>query len=209
MTDSAVDVADSADTAVRARRAWRSRGRCRRSRASPPALARLRRRSGHAASWQRGGPHRQGGCSQARARSRGRAARGRRSTLMDEFTLSLPRERRFHGVAHLVLGGLAARLDLTFDVLDDLQLALDELLERRGRRTASSTIELRVDERQLAAVDRPVDGDRCASWSDERGRRSASAACSRRSSTASRSTSGTAGRGSSCARATSSRTESA
>jgi hypothetical protein len=34
-------------------------------------------------------------------------------------------------VAHLVLGGLATRLELTYDVLDDMQTALDELLERR------------------------------------------------------------------------------
>jgi hypothetical protein len=31
-----------------------------------------------------------------------------------------------------VLGGLAVRLDLTFEHLEDLQLALDNLMERRG-----------------------------------------------------------------------------
>lgn len=48
----------------------------------------------------------------------------------DEITLTLPRERPFFRVAHLVLGGLAVRLDLTFENLEDLQLALAGLLEQ-------------------------------------------------------------------------------
>jgi hypothetical protein len=48
---------------------------------------------------------------------------------MDDFTISIPRERAFSTVAELVLGGIAARHDVTIDVLDDLQLALDALLD--------------------------------------------------------------------------------
>jgi hypothetical protein len=44
--------------------------------------------------------------------------------------LTLPADEAFHGVAHLVLGGLAVRLNLTFENLEDLELALDSLLER-------------------------------------------------------------------------------
>jgi hypothetical protein len=51
-------------------------------------------------------------------------------TQTDEITLTLPAERDFFRVAHLVLGGLAVRLNLTFESLEDLQLALDGLLER-------------------------------------------------------------------------------
>ena len=51
-------------------------------------------------------------------------------TQADEITLTLPAERDFFRVAHLVLGGLAVRLNLTFESLEDLQLALDGLLER-------------------------------------------------------------------------------
>jgi anti-sigma regulatory factor (Ser/Thr protein kinase) len=47
---------------------------------------------------------------------------------VDEIVLTLPRERPFYRVAHLVLGGLATRLNITYDDLDDLQLALDSLL---------------------------------------------------------------------------------
>ena len=49
----------------------------------------------------------------------------------DEITLCLPRERPFFGVAHLVLSGLAARLDVNFDQLEDVQVALAELLEQQ------------------------------------------------------------------------------
>jgi anti-sigma regulatory factor (Ser/Thr protein kinase) len=48
----------------------------------------------------------------------------------DVVTLQLPSERDFFGVAHLVLGGLGARLDLTYDVLEDMTTAVDELLNR-------------------------------------------------------------------------------
>lgn len=49
----------------------------------------------------------------------------------DEITLTLPADRDFFRVAHLVLGGLAVRLNLTFESLEDLQLALDGLLDRQ------------------------------------------------------------------------------
>ena len=50
--------------------------------------------------------------------------------MTDEIRLALPRERPFHRIAHLVLGGLAVRLDLTLETLEDVQLALGELLDR-------------------------------------------------------------------------------
>jgi anti-sigma regulatory factor (Ser/Thr protein kinase) len=48
----------------------------------------------------------------------------------DRVTLRLPRERSFLSVAHLVVGGLAVRMNLSFDQLEDLQVALAELLEQ-------------------------------------------------------------------------------
>jgi hypothetical protein len=50
----------------------------------------------------------------------------------DAITLSIPHERPFHGVARLVVGGLAARLDLSYEHLEDLQLALETVLEHDG-----------------------------------------------------------------------------
>ncbi len=62
---------------------------------------------------------------------------------VDEIVLTLPRERPFFGVAHLVLGGLGARLNLTFEHLEDLQLALDSLLEHHDG-TGDITVRLRI-----------------------------------------------------------------
>jgi hypothetical protein len=68
----------------------------------------------------------------------------------DEITLVLPRSREFHRVAHLVLGGLAVRLDLTFESLEDLQLALGGLLG--GSEAADEvTVRLRVAEDTIHA----------------------------------------------------------
>jgi anti-sigma regulatory factor (Ser/Thr protein kinase) len=50
---------------------------------------------------------------------------------MDEIVLTLPNGPEWHGVAHFVLSGLAARLDLTLEALEDWQLALCELLARQ------------------------------------------------------------------------------
>ena len=53
--------------------------------------------------------------------------------MTDEITLTIPRLPRVHsGVAHLVLGGLASRLDLTLEMLEDLELAIDAVLGRVG-----------------------------------------------------------------------------
>jgi hypothetical protein len=48
--------------------------------------------------------------------------------MADEITLTIPREPGFDRVAHLVLSGLAVRLNLTIETLEDLQLALDTLV---------------------------------------------------------------------------------
>lgn len=50
--------------------------------------------------------------------------------MSDEIVLRLPRERPFFNVAHLVVGGLAVRLDLSYEQLEDVQVALAELLEQ-------------------------------------------------------------------------------
>ncbi|HUZ99039.1 MAG TPA: hypothetical protein VMU74_06730 [Gaiellaceae bacterium] len=51
--------------------------------------------------------------------------------MSDEITLVVPAQEDFRPIVHLVVGGLAVRLDLTMDALEDLQVALDALLARR------------------------------------------------------------------------------
>jgi len=69
----------------------------------------------------------------------------------DEICLTLPADDAFHGVAHLVLGGLAARLNLSFETLEDLELALDALLERPsdGREV---TVRMLVEDGELRTI---------------------------------------------------------
>ena len=69
----------------------------------------------------------------------------------DEICLTLPADDAFHGVAHLVLGGLAARLNLSFETLEDIELALDALLERPndGREV---TVRVFVEDGELRTI---------------------------------------------------------
>ena len=69
----------------------------------------------------------------------------------DEIWLTLPADEAFHGVAHLVLGGLAVRLDLTYEDLQDLELALDALLERSSDE-GDVTLVVRVGEGMVRTV---------------------------------------------------------
>ena len=60
----------------------------------------------------------------------------------DRITLTMPGERDFFRVAHLVVGGLAVRLDLTFENLEDLQVALATVLrESEGEVTVSVRVQ--------------------------------------------------------------------
>jgi hypothetical protein len=76
----------------------------------------------------------------------------------DEIVLTLPRERRFYDVAHLVVSGLAARLNLTVENLADLQLALTGLLPRRES-DGEVTVVLRIAGEQLDGRIGPFDPD--------------------------------------------------
>ena len=78
--------------------------------------------------------------------------------MVDEITLTIPPDREFHRVAHLVVGGLALRLDLTIEALEDLQIALDTLLglaESGGDVTVVLTSRDGIVEARVG----PVDGE--------------------------------------------------
>ena len=75
----------------------------------------------------------------------------------DEITLRLPRERPFFGVAHLVVGGLAVRLDLSFEQLEDLQVAIGELLDQHETER-EITVSVRVEDDTIHALVGPFDG---------------------------------------------------
>jgi hypothetical protein len=77
--------------------------------------------------------------------------------MSDEITLTIPRAREFHRVAHLVLGGLAVRLDLTIENLEDLELAVDAILDRIDPDAADVvTVRMHVSDDTLETVIGPL-----------------------------------------------------
>jgi anti-sigma regulatory factor (Ser/Thr protein kinase) len=72
------------------------------------------------------------------------------SRMADEITLVLPRDRDFASVANLVMGGLAVRLNLTFEELEDIELALDGLLGRDDG-DGEVTVALQLEDTRIRA----------------------------------------------------------
>ena len=69
----------------------------------------------------------------------------------DRIVLTIPGNDGFEGVAQLVLAGVAARLDLTYEVMDDLGTAFATLLERRAA-GGDLTVELDVGDETAVAT---------------------------------------------------------
>jgi serine/threonine-protein kinase RsbW len=70
--------------------------------------------------------------------------------MTEDIRLVIPSDDDFWPIAHLVTGGIAARLDLTYDQLEDLQLVIESLLALRED-GADVVVELRLDEGALRA----------------------------------------------------------
>jgi hypothetical protein len=73
----------------------------------------------------------------------------------DEITLTIPRAPGYEGVAHLVLSGLAVRLNLTIENLEDLQIALEAVLDT-AQDGDELTVAMRVLDGELETVVGPV-----------------------------------------------------
>lgn len=74
--------------------------------------------------------------------------------------LRIPNERPYHGVARLVVGGLAARHELSFETLEDLQLALASVLEADGYAADDEIrVELEVSDERIELAIGPLRGD--------------------------------------------------
>jgi len=78
----------------------------------------------------------------------------------DVITLTVPAEPRFATVARIVVGGLAARLDLSYEAMDDLQLAVESVLALDGLPASSDvTIEVTADDTALSLAFGPLRAD--------------------------------------------------
>ena len=75
--------------------------------------------------------------------------------MTDEITLTIPRDRALYSVAHLVVSGLGIRLNLTIEHLEDLELALDAILER-AEHSEEVTIALRVKDGEIETAIGPL-----------------------------------------------------
>jgi hypothetical protein len=83
-----------------------------------------------------------------------------RALSADAITLCIPHAKPYHGVARLVVGGLAARLNLSYEHLEDLQLALESVLERDGYVAGKEvTVRLHVEPDLVAMTIGPLDPD--------------------------------------------------
>jgi hypothetical protein len=78
--------------------------------------------------------------------------------MSDEVRIVLPAQEDFRHIVHLVAGGLAARLDLTFESLEDLQVALEALLACRNDND-DIVVTVRVEESALCTRVGPFRGD--------------------------------------------------
>lgn len=76
----------------------------------------------------------------------------------DTVRLRIPYSRPWAGVARLVLGGVAARLALPYEQLQDLELALDSLLAEEAYGGEQITVQIEVTEALVALRLGPLDG---------------------------------------------------
>ncbi len=79
--------------------------------------------------------------------------------MTDEITLTLPRHKPFYRIAHLVLGGLAVRQNITFEHLEDLQLGLAGLLDHRPEDAGDITVRVRLEGDTVSTAIGPFEED--------------------------------------------------
>ena len=74
----------------------------------------------------------------------------------DTIVLTIPTSSAFRGVASLVLGGVGSRLDLPYERMDDLQLAVLSMLDASSGEEAS--VEIRAEDSRVAVTVGPLRG---------------------------------------------------
>lgn len=88
----------------------------------------------------------------------------------ETISLTLPADPRYATVARIVVGGVAARLNLSYETLDDLQLAVETLLAEEQVLTGDHVnLELEVGDGSLALTIGPIDPAAVRSALDETG----------------------------------------
>jgi anti-sigma regulatory factor (Ser/Thr protein kinase) len=87
--------------------------------------------------------------------------------MSEAITLTVPFERPYQGVVRLVLGGVAARLDLPYETLEDVQLAVETILGNESYAAGETvSVVLEVDEAGLVIAVGPLERDTLAAELD-------------------------------------------
>jgi hypothetical protein len=81
-------------------------------------------------------------------------ARSRDVSMSDRIVLTMPTDDRFRGVGTLVVGGVGARLELPYEQMDDLQLALLSALD--AALDGDATLEIDADAGSLTLAVGPL-----------------------------------------------------
>ena len=76
------------------------------------------------------------------------------SRVNDTIVLTIPTDSVYRGVASLVLGGVGSRLDLPFERMDDLQLAVLSMLD--ASRGENASVEIRAEDGHVAVSVGPL-----------------------------------------------------
>lgn len=76
--------------------------------------------------------------------------------MADSVRLEVPRETGFLSLLHLVLGGIGIRRSLSFDDLDDLQLAVDNVLAEDTPAGGVLSMAVTISEQALAVRLEPL-----------------------------------------------------
>ena len=72
----------------------------------------------------------------------------------DTIVLTIPTSPAFRGVASLVLGGVGSRLDLPYERMDDLQLAVLSMLD--ASRGEEASVEIHAEDERVAVSVGPL-----------------------------------------------------
>jgi len=89
---------------------------------------------------------------------------------MDRIRLSVPPGREFHGTLRLVVGGIGARSQLTYEQVNELQLAVESLVAHRNASGDAVVVQAGVDDRGVYLLVGPFEpeddagGLRVAEW---------------------------------------------
>lgn len=69
--------------------------------------------------------------------------------VVDKISLQVPKDAAFLPLLHMVLGGIGLRHDLSFDALDDVQLAVDNILAEDASMGGELTVDVVVGDTYL------------------------------------------------------------